>query len=75
MSVGPTKTDGDRTTAEVTADTEWTCRFMAAGLTPATEYWYRFTDADGNGSRVGRTLTSPREGDARGPHGRHGHLR
>ena len=51
--------------AEVTADTDWTCRFMAAGLKPATEYWYRFTDADGNGSRVGRTLTAPREGDAR----------
>jgi alkaline phosphatase D len=51
--------------AEVTADTDWTCRFMAAGLRPATEYWYRFTDADGIGSRVGRTLTAPREGDAR----------
>ncbi|HEX6637704.1 MAG TPA: alkaline phosphatase D family protein [Steroidobacteraceae bacterium] len=51
--------------AEVTADTDWTCRFMAAGLKPATEYWYRFTDADGNGSRVGRTLTAPRDNDAR----------
>jgi len=51
--------------AEVTADTDWTCRFMAAGLKPAIEYWYRFTDADGNGSRVGRTLTAPREGDVR----------
>lgn len=51
--------------AEVTADTDWTCRFMAAGLKPATEYWYRFTDADGNGSRVGRTLTAPSERDAR----------
>ena len=35
------------------------------GLKPATEYWYRFTDDDGNGSRVGRTLTAPRERDAR----------
>ncbi len=51
--------------AEVTADTDWTCRFMAAGLKPATEYWYRFTDADGNGSRVGRTLTAPLERDTR----------
>jgi alkaline phosphatase D len=51
--------------AEVTADTDWTCRFMAAALRPDTEYWYRFTDEDGNGSRVGRTLTAPREGDAR----------
>ena len=44
----------------ITAETDWTCRFMAAGLTPSTEYWYRFTDDDGNGSRVGRTLTAPR---------------
>src|SRR4051812_49069484 len=26
----------------VTAETDWTCRFMAAGLKPSTEYWYRF---------------------------------
>src|SRR5689334_14528409 len=54
--------------AEVTADTDWTCRFMAAGLKPATEYWYRITDADGNGSRVGRTITAPRERDSRAVH-------
>jgi alkaline phosphatase D len=51
--------------AEVTAETDWTCRFMAAGLKPATEYWYRFIDADGNGSRVGRTLTAPHDRDSR----------
>src|SRR5512147_747999 len=28
-----------RGNAVVTADTDWTCRFMAAGLGPATEYW------------------------------------
>ena len=44
---------------EVTAETDWTCRFMAAGLKPSTEYWYRFTNEDGNGSRIGRTLTAP----------------
>src|ERR1044071_4477607 len=54
-----------RGNAEVTADTDWTCRFMAAGLKPATEYWYRFTDADANGSRVGRPITAPRERDSR----------
>jgi alkaline phosphatase D len=54
-----------RGNAEVTADTDWTCRFMAAGLKPATEYWYRFTDAEANGSRVGRTITAPRERDGR----------
>ena len=54
-----------REKGEVVAGTDWTCRFMPAGLMPATEYWYRFSDADGNGSCVGRTLTAPREGDAR----------
>jgi alkaline phosphatase D len=49
----------------ITAETDWTCRFMAAGLKPATEYWYRFTDEDGNGSRIGRTLTAPKESDSR----------
>jgi alkaline phosphatase D len=49
----------------ITADTDWTCRFMAAGLKPSTEYWYRFTDEDGNGSRIGRTLTAPKENDSR----------
>jgi alkaline phosphatase D len=49
----------------VTAATDWTCRFMASGLKPATEYWYRFTDGDGNGSRIGRTLTAPKDTDDR----------
>lgn len=50
---------------QVSADTDWTCRFLAAGLQPAQEYWYRFTDEQGNGSRVGRTLTAPADGDDR----------
>ena len=49
----------------VGAETDWTCRFLAAGLKPAQEYWYRFTDEQGNGSRVGRTLTAPADNDAR----------
>ena len=49
----------------ITAETDWTCRFYAAGLKPSTEYWYRFTDEDGNGSRIGRTLTAPKESDSR----------
>jgi alkaline phosphatase D len=44
--------------AAVSADADWTCRFLAAGLKPATEYWYRFTDEHGFGSRIGRTLTA-----------------
>jgi alkaline phosphatase D len=49
----------------VTPATDWTCRFLAAGLSPAREYWYRFVDEAGNTSRVGRTLTAPADDDAR----------
>ncbi len=49
----------------VTAATDWTCRFLAAGLKPAREYWYRFVDDAGNTSRVGRTLTAPADNDDR----------
>jgi alkaline phosphatase D len=54
-----------------TADTpisdasDWTCRVLAGGLKPARVYWYRFTDAAGNGSRIGRTITAPADNDAR----------
>lgn len=50
---------------EVTAQTDWTCRFLAAGLSPAHEYWYRFIDEAGNTSRIGRTLTAPSDDDDR----------
>ena len=50
---------------EVSAATDWTCRFLAAGLGPAREYWYRFVDEAGNMSRVGRTLTAPTRSDDR----------
>ena len=55
------------TTADVkvSAGSDWTCRVLVGGLEPAHEYWYRFTDADGNGSRIGRTLTAPAEDDGR----------
>ena len=46
-------------------NTDWTCRFLAAGLRPAKEYWYRFIDESGNASRVGRTLTAPADNDSR----------
>jgi alkaline phosphatase D len=51
--------------AEVGAGTDWTCRFLAAGLMPAHEYWYRFIDEHGFGSRVGRTVTAPASDDGR----------
>jgi alkaline phosphatase D len=54
-----------RGAARVDASTDWTCRFLAAGLRPGREYFYRFTDESGAGSRVGRTLTAPAEDDAR----------
>lgn len=50
---------------EVSAATDWTCRFLAAGLKPAREYWYRFADEAGQMSRVGRTLTAPAADDDR----------
>lgn len=42
---------------------DWTVRVLVSGLRPAREYWYRFTDPDGAGSRVGRTLTAPAPDD------------
>jgi hypothetical protein len=32
---------------------------LIGGLKPRTVYWYRFSDRDGNGSRIGRTITAP----------------
>src|SRR5262249_20707814 len=51
--------------APVSRAADWTSRVLVAGLKPASTYWYRFTDADGNGSRVGRTITAPEPADGR----------
>jgi alkaline phosphatase D len=51
--------------APVAASEDWTCRILVAGLRPAREYWYRFADELGHGSRVGRTLTAPLDQDER----------
>ncbi len=51
--------------ARVSAASDWTCRVLAGGLKPAREYWYRFTDDSGAGSRVGRTITAPGADDPR----------
>src|SRR5262249_46588315 len=51
--------------AALREENDWTCRVLAARLKPATVYWYRFTDDQGNGSRVGRTLTAPAPNDTR----------
>jgi alkaline phosphatase D len=49
----------------VSPSSDWTARVVVGGLEPATTYWYRFTDAEGNGSRVGRTRTAPAADDQR----------
>ena len=54
-----------RTRAPVLAESDWTCRVLAAGLKPATVYWYRFVDTKGDGSRIGRTITAPHRDDPR----------
>ena len=51
--------------AAVSAAADWTTRVLVGGLKPARTYWYRFTDANGNGSRIGRTITAPRPNDSR----------
>src|SRR5689334_9396731 len=51
--------------APVSSAADWTTRVLIGGLKPSRVYWYRFTDADGNGSRVGRTITSPLPDDPR----------
>lgn len=54
-----------RAKAPVLSTTDWTARVLIAGLKPAHIYWYRFTDSDGNGSRIGRTITAPLPNDPR----------
>jgi alkaline phosphatase D len=51
--------------APVSASADWTSRVLVGGLEPARTYWYRFTDSEGNGSRIGRTITAPRPDDPR----------
>ena len=55
-------------TAPVSEASDWTCRVLVGGLKPSRTYWYRFSDQEGMGSRVGRTITAPREDDARTIH-------
>jgi alkaline phosphatase D len=53
------------TNANASDESDWTARVLVGGLKPATEYWYRFTDEGGNGSRIGRTITAPADDDPR----------
>jgi alkaline phosphatase D len=51
--------------APVSAASDWTTRVLVGGLKSARTYWYRFIDSDGNGSRIGRTITAPADDDPR----------
>ncbi len=51
--------------ARISADADWTCRVLAAGLAPSRVYWYRFVDEHGFASRAGRTITAPAADDPR----------
>jgi alkaline phosphatase D len=42
----------------ISADSDWTCRFLVNDLEPNREYWYRFIDEHGFASRTGRTMTA-----------------
>jgi len=54
-----------KTQARVQPESDWTCRVLVGHLPAAREYWYRFVDEEGNGSRIGRTLTAPHPDDPR----------
>src|SRR5262249_34712727 len=47
------------------AEADHTCRVLVGGLRPARTYWYRFSDDEGRGSRIGRTRTAPAPEDGR----------
>jgi alkaline phosphatase D len=51
--------------ASVSQASDWTCRVLVGGLKPKRMYWYRFTDRQGFGSRIGRTITAPMPDDDR----------
>ncbi len=53
------------TRALVSNESDWTCRVLVGGLKPGRVYWYRFTDREGSGSRIGRTITAPPPSDTR----------
>src|SRR5580700_3897040 len=55
-------------TAPVSAASDWTSRALVGGLKPSRVYWYRFTDPEGFGSRIGRTITAPAVDDPRPVH-------
>jgi len=51
--------------APISEVSDWTCRVLVGGLKPSRIYWYRFTDSNGFGSRMGRSITAPADNDNR----------
>lgn len=51
--------------ALISVTSDWTCRVLVGGLKPSSVYWYRFSDGEGRGSRIGRTITAPTDKDSR----------
>jgi len=51
--------------APIVEGSDWTCRVLVGRLAAARVYWYRFSDASGFGSRIGRTITAPSDTDVR----------
>src|SRR5436305_8634921 len=54
-----------KASAPVSAESDWTTRVLVGHLKPARVYWYRFTDGEAHGSRIGRTITAPLGNDPR----------
>src|ERR1043165_3813223 len=48
-------------TTNISADSDYTWRFLATDLKSNHEYWYRFIDEQGFASRTGRTIPAPAE--------------
>lgn len=51
--------------ASLDSGSDWTVRVLVGGLRPSREYFYRFIDPLGFGSRIGRTTTAPALNDPR----------
>lgn len=47
------------------AESDYTCRVLVGGLRAGRTYWYRFSDDQGRGTRIGRTRTAPGVDDPR----------
>jgi alkaline phosphatase D len=51
--------------APISTASDWTTRILIGNLKPSHIYYYRFSDAQGFSSRIGRTITAPADDDSR----------